>query len=118
VKKAGLYFVPAFLINLENLQTVPPGLGSATEDAGQFLNLSFVVPGGNIVCNFSTLDESASGDHVLAHICVKQGQVSRPLKTVLCHEGVLEIYGLLIGHGETAPLLLLLVNGELLSFLI
>jgi hypothetical protein len=36
-----------------------------------------------------------------------------PLEMVMHCDGILKIYWLLIGHGKTAALLLLFVNGEL-----
>jgi hypothetical protein len=46
--EAGLDIFPALLVDLEGVQTAPPGLGSASEDAGQLLYFSLVVPGGNV----------------------------------------------------------------------
>ncbi len=40
--------VQVFVVNFQNVQTVPPGLGSASEDASQCLDLAFVIPGGDV----------------------------------------------------------------------
>ncbi len=45
-----LDIIPALLVDLEDVQAVPPGLGSASEDAGQLLELLLVVLGGDAGC--------------------------------------------------------------------
>lgn len=48
--KTDLGIIPALLVDLEDVQAVPPGLGSASEDAGQLLELLLVVLGGDAGC--------------------------------------------------------------------
>ncbi len=68
--KAGFDVVPVLLVDLDNLQAVPPGLGLALEDAGQRLGFSLVIPGGDVGGNLNSLDESAASLRVLGfHRC-------------------------------------------------
>jgi hypothetical protein len=103
--EAGLNIFPALLVDLEGVQTVPPGLGSASEDAGQLLYFS-LVPGGKVGGNHDSIDELASGGGVLAFVSVKQGQIGGPLETVMRCESIPEIGSLrlllLIGYFEAA----------------
>jgi len=67
--------------------------------------------------NLDALNELSASGYVLAFIGVKKGLAGGPLdlEAVLHCQGICEIYRLLIGHDESAVLLLLLANGEFLS---
>ena len=59
---------PAFFIEPEGGQTVPPGLSRASEDAGQLSHFEFVIPGDDGSGTFDTFSESASSDDVFSLI--------------------------------------------------
>jgi hypothetical protein len=84
-------------------------LGLVSEYVGQLLGLLPVILDGNVGGDLDSLGEPAAGHGVLGFISVEYGQISGPLEMVMCHEGILEVNRLLlIGHLETAALLLLL----------
>jgi hypothetical protein len=73
LEKDGFDIVPAFFVHLEDFQTIPPGLGSASENAGKFLDFSFVIPSGNVGGDFDLSNEPGHSDGVLALVSMKQG---------------------------------------------
>jgi hypothetical protein len=90
-EEAGLDGFPAGLVHSKCHQALPPGLGSALENARQLLDLSSVIPGGDNSCNFDFLDELASGGGILGFVAMEQGLVSGPLKMVVGCQVILEI---------------------------
>ncbi len=69
--EAGFDIVPFFLVNLENLQRIPPSLGLASGDAGQLLDFLLAIPGSDVGSSLDSLDESVPGCGVLAFTCMK-----------------------------------------------
>jgi hypothetical protein len=99
-EEAGFDHVPAGFVNLAGFQAVPPGLGRASEDAGQFSNFVAVIPGGNFCSDLDFVYKSASGGSLFAFISVKQGQVVGPFQVVMGNQGILEISLVQgVGHG-------------------
>ncbi len=72
-----------FLLILEDVQTVPPGLGLASDDAGQLLDFSYVVPGGDVGGDLNSFNEPAPGGGVVAFTSIKQGQIGGLLETFM-----------------------------------
>jgi hypothetical protein len=56
-EEAGFDRVPAGFVNPEGLQFVPPRLGGASEDAGQFLNFAAVIPGSNFCSSLNSVNK-------------------------------------------------------------
>jgi hypothetical protein len=94
--ETGLDVIIALLVDLKGIQAIPPGMGSSSEDAGQLLDISLVIPGGNVGSSLDPLNLLVSGGCIFAFICMKQGQISGPLEAVVCRESVLEVGRLLL----------------------
>jgi hypothetical protein len=70
-EKTGFDSLPAGIVNHEGLQAVPPGLGRASEDAGELSDFAAVIPGDNFGGGLNPVDQSSPSSHILGFISMK-----------------------------------------------
>jgi hypothetical protein len=87
-EKAGFDGFPAGFVDRK---AVPPGMGRATEDAGELSDFTAIITGGDVGCSFNTVNQSSSSRSVFGFISVKEGHVCGPFHAVVGGQGVQDV---------------------------